>query len=71
MRYNEIATPVSHPHVVTIYIDPTEFRDFERRMENHPELLLFDYDSSSSDRWLVRIGCASEAAADRLTAAWG
>ena len=71
MRLHEIVAPTSHPYEVTVYIDPAEFRDFERRMENHPELLLLDYDSSSPDRWLVRIGCASEAAADRLTAAWG
>lgn len=71
MRLNEIAGPASHPYVVTIYIDPVDFWDFERRMDNHPELKLLDYDNSTPDRWAVRVGCASVAAAERLSDAWG
>jgi hypothetical protein len=71
MRYSEIIVPATHPHVVTIHIDPADFDALRRRMDDHPELRLLDYDMTEPGLWPVRVGCASAETAIRFEAAWG
>jgi hypothetical protein len=71
MRYREIAAPSSHPYIACLTIDPVEFGRLQRLADDHPEVQLIDFDDSQADFWTVRIGCASEAVADRLEDGWG
>lgn len=71
MRLDQITLPESHPHLVTIHIDPADWRRVERMIDDAPELRLLDLDGSHADRWTVRIGCASERVRDAVDDGWG
>lgn len=71
MRAREIIIPTTHPHVVTIDIDPGEWRRIERVIEERPELRLLHLDDGRANQWRVVIGCASEAVRDAAEDGWG
>ncbi len=74
MRYSEIrarpAAPDSHPFTADIAVNPATFDNFERLMQGRPEVALLAR-IDGPDRWLVHVGCASEAVRRRLIDAWG
>jgi len=66
-----IIPPNTHPHVVTLHIDPVQYQQLERLSDERPEVRLLHCDSSEPDCWTVRTGCASAAIAERLEDGWG
>jgi hypothetical protein len=71
MRFAEVSPPRSHPHVITMSIDPVELNGWQRRICESPELRLLDFDDSEPDLWTIRIGCASRAVASAVEEKWG
>ena len=70
MRYAEITAPDTHPHVAVLHIDPVQYSDLERRVQDRDEVRILRCDSSQPDIWTVHLGCASEAVAERMEDGW-
>jgi hypothetical protein len=74
MRFSEIrarpAAPDTHPFVTDLTIAPAALDDFERAMEDRPEVTLLCR-IDRPDAWVAHVGCASGAVRRRLHHTWG
>jgi hypothetical protein len=70
MRHFEINPPASHPYIAVLRIDPVQFHELERRIQDRDEVRILHCDSSEPDIWAVHLGCASEAVAERMEDGW-
>lgn len=71
MPTRTIRAPASHPYLVTLSIDPADWRRVERMIDDRPELRLLDLDDRHAERWTVTIGCASDRVRDTVEDGWG
>ncbi|MFN8719308.1 MAG: hypothetical protein ACK5YI_00605 [Rhodospirillales bacterium] len=66
MRRHEL----THPHIAIITIDPVQFADLRRLLQDSLEVIVADVDRSQPDRWTVTARCASEAVRERFEDGW-
>lgn len=71
MRYTEIKPPKTHPYVISIHIDPVDLVRLEDLASDRREVKILDVDDGEPDVWIVRVGCASQAVADKIEDGWG
>lgn len=71
MRYDEINPPSTHPHLVTVRIDPVDLPRLRRRADNGDDVArVVHVDRSVADLWSVTVACASRAVRDRVEETW-
>lgn len=70
MRYAEIALSKSHPHSAVLRIDPVQFSDLKRLIQDSDEVRILHCANSEADVWTIHLGCASKTVAERMQDGW-
>jgi len=76
MRYRDIVhgEPISdtHPHMVALSLHPSKWEEFTKFVDAAPrDFRLLSKLHPEPLGWFIFIGCATEAARDRLNEVWG
>jgi len=66
----KIDLPQTHPYLATLYIDPAELHDLERRFTDRREVKILGVDTTMPDNWVVYVACASEQIVRKLEENW-
>lgn len=66
----EIKLPKTHPYLAKLVLDPADWYDFERRVEDRPEVKVRRLDTAEPDQWTVWVACASPAVQELLEKNW-
>ena len=71
MRYDEINTPSTHPHLVTVRIDPAHLPRLRRYADSGDDVArVIHVDRNTADLWPVTVACASRTVRDAVEEAW-
>ena len=71
MRYDEINPPSTHPHLVTVRLDPADLSRLRRYADNGDDIArVIHVDRSTADLWPVTVACASRAVRDMVEEVW-
>ena len=71
MRYDEINIPSTHPHLVTVRIDPAHLPRLRRYADNDDDVArIIHVDRNTADLWPVTVACASRTVRDVVEEAW-
>ena len=74
MRFHDIdpaaGAPASHPYVAVIEIDPVDYHQFTRLIEDAPELRLLRRIDDQADLWTLHVACASERVREGIEDGW-
>jgi hypothetical protein len=67
---HRIRTPLSHPYLLELRIDPLEWHRFIELSENDPCTRIMGHGDPRDGLISVHVACVSEAVRDRLWDAW-
>lgn len=60
---------LTHPHNITITIDPVDFHDFQRLTQDSETVRLISVERDP-DLWTLHVACASDEVARRMEQGW-
>jgi len=68
---HEVLPSDTHPVTVVVPLHPTQWSQFAKFIANSPEFRLLSKLMPDVGKWIVYVGCTSEAASKRLNEMWG
>jgi hypothetical protein len=77
MRYSDFAdyprpwNRQRYPVVAHVFIATSQFRDFERLVEDQTKTALLGHDVTDNDEVLVYVACTSDDVKDMIESRWG